>query len=1435
MPSRSSIRADLARSRPTVRRCLALFAVLSLAAAAAGDVRFRTGVAILPNKPAAQAAGDAVGLAPAHGSRHIVVQFAGPVQGAQRAALRAAGLDLLSYLGDDAYFAAVAAGADRDAIAVAAPLRAAMDIRPAWKLHPALAAGEVVKWSVVELDKADPGNPTVAAYVLFHPDVGRAAARDLVQQLGGVVARELASLNGLVIEMPYQGLFVLAADDAVQWIEPPLPPWSEVNNSNRTRVGADTVFGPPYNLTGAGVDVLVYDGGQVFVHNDLAGRVTVGGSDTSGISSHATHVAGTIGGAGTVQPQYRGMAPAVDIISYGFEQEGGLHEGFLYTDPGDLEADYGEAINVYGADISNNSIGSNVEPNGFDCSWQGDYGVTSAVIDAVARGSVSGGAPFRIVWANGNERQGSRCDVEGFGDYYSIAPPADAKNHITVGALNSNDDSVTSFTSWGPTDDGRMKPDVSGPGCQSNDDFGVTSCTSSATGYTTLCGTSMSSPTVCGLSALLLEDYRSAHPGEPDFRGSTLKVLLAHTAADVQNAGPDYQTGYGSVRIPEAVDFLRSGSLVEAEVDNAGSYNVVVVVNPGDPVLRVTLAWDDAPGTPNVNPNLVNDLDLVVTSPSGVRAYPWTLNPANPSAPAVRTAENHRDNIEQVFVADPEVGGWSVEVRGTSVPEGPQPFSIAGSPLLVNCSSQGSIGLDRSRYNCSASATLRVVDCDLNSDDALVDTVNVTIASTSEPAGESVVLTEISPEAATFLGSIPLGTTDAAGVLHIVEGDTITATYVDADDGLGGIHVTVTDTATVDCTAPVISDVGVSNIGPRKATITFNTSEPAQGSTEYGDACGSPSGAKMGAADVTAHALDLTNLTPGTTYFFSVSAVDAAANAATDDNGGACFTFATPDVPNFFTEQFTTGSDLVGQMLTYVPDASIDRYRACMEPLAGGLPTDPTGGTNVSLGDDSSVLVNVAGGNTVKLYGTSWTGFYVGSNGYVTFGASDGAYLESYAAHFEMPRVSGWFDDLNPLSGGSVSYKQLADRVAITWLNVPEYNTGNQNTFQIELFFDGTIRTSWLTMAAPDGIAGLSEGVGLDVDFGPSDLSAVGDCGPRPPIAQDVYAETATGQNVALGLIASDDGTPDPLVYIVLSLPVHGALSDPQAGAITSVPYTLAANGDTVVYDPAGSYEGPDDFTYKVNDGGTPPDGGDSNVATVHVTIGVPVPVYEFLVDDANPGWAVEGLWAFGRPTGGGSGNRDPTSGYTGQNVYGFNLNGDYLNSMPARYLTSSAIDCTGLTDVSVSFRRWLGVESSTYDHATFEVSNNGTQWVTVWANGVGSFSEASWSLQEYDISALADGQPAVYLRWAMGPTDSSVTYPGWNLDDIVIEARVERPPCPADLNGDGVVTLDDLSTLLVHFGLSGVGPEDGDLDGDTDVDLEDLSLMLVVFGLDCP
>ncbi len=646
-------------------------------------IEWRTGAVPVGAKSKAQIR-EAIAALRARGTgRHFVVAFDAPLTPAERTVLREAGLRLLSYLGSNAFFASLSpATLDPAAVSRVASLTDVRVIEREWKLHPALLAGEPPSWAVLGDDEE---NPIVAAYVVFHADVALAPeALEIAGRHGARVVSQVRSINTLVVELPLAGVAALADEDAVQWIEPPLPPLEGINDITRQITEAGIVQAPPYNLDGSGVTVLVYDGGTAeATHPDFGGRLQV--RDSSPSHPHPTHVACIIGGDGAASDGlYRGMAPGVTMESYGFEDDGS--DIFLYTNPGDLENDYDRAINAYGADISNNSIGTNTCSNGFPCEITGDYGVTAELIDSIVRGSL--GEPFRIIWSNGNERACLRCRDDGvhtLDGYHSTAPPACAKNHITVGALG-DDDSVTTFTSWGPCDDGRLKPDLSAPGET------VTSCTLGGV-YVSYSGTSMSGPAVAGISALLLQDFRAQFPYRDDPLNSTVKTLLAHTAADLQNEGPDYQTGYGSVRIQQAIDLMRSDNglnFLEAPVSHGQGYPLMLQVNPGDAQLKITLAWDDLPGTPNVDPALVNDLDLRVYDPDGVQHFPWTLDPEDPGAGAVRTRADHVNNVEQVVVDSPMEGLWLAEVFGTNVPGGPQSFSVCASPRLAyDCNDNG--------------------------------------------------------------------------------------------------------------------------------------------------------------------------------------------------------------------------------------------------------------------------------------------------------------------------------------------------------------------------------------------------------------------------------------------------------------------------------------------------------------------------------------------------------------------------------------------------------------------------------------------------------------------------------------------------------------------------------------------------------------------------
>lgn len=609
------------------------------------------------------------------GGRHVVVQFGRPVTAEARAALQRRGIELLTPLGSDAYFAALNDEELRvDAMAVIAPLKRVDAIEPAWKIHELLADGNEPDWAIIR--RTEHAQPIVAAYVLLHRDVDGAAARALMQDMGVDVRTVLRTVNGFVIELPLDRVRFVAALDGVQWIEPALPPLGAMNDLARASIGADVLQGPPYSLDGSAVKVMVYDSGTVDgSHPDLAGRVTV--HDSVGASQHSTHVSGIIGGTGAESGGlYRGMAPNVHIESYALETFG-LGDFVLYDDPGDLEHDYEDAINNVGVDLANNSIGSNVAVLGLPCALEGDYSVVSAIVDSIASGAL--GRELPIMWAAGNERIfPSLCGT----GWRTIPPPATAKNSIVVGAVYSDFDVITSFSSYGPVDDGRIRPDVCAPGCELAGDNGVTS-TNLGGGYIPLCGTSMATPAVSGVVALMMEDHRNSAPaGAQPLTPAMIKATLVQTALDLWHEGPDYRNGYGLVQADKAVEHVRSGNCVEGEVAQDEVWETPIVVVPGTTELRATIAWMDPPGTPNVNSALVNDLDLMLVGPDG-EFFPWTLNPATPGQDAVQTQADHRNNVEQVSVSNPTPGLWQVQVIGFDVPMGPQRFAVASGATIV--------------------------------------------------------------------------------------------------------------------------------------------------------------------------------------------------------------------------------------------------------------------------------------------------------------------------------------------------------------------------------------------------------------------------------------------------------------------------------------------------------------------------------------------------------------------------------------------------------------------------------------------------------------------------------------------------------------------------------------------------------------------------------
>ena len=448
-------------------------------------------------------------------------------------------------------------------------------------------------------------------------------------------------------------------------------------------------------LTGSGVTLGIWDAGAVLRnHVEFGGRATQRDSAVQ-THFHATHVAGTMVGGG-ISPSALGMSPAAVIDCYDWDHD---------------DAEMNSAA-LAGLRVSNHSYGfitgwqrTAIVPTGgegdidpipvVNWTWFGDTRISQLEdyffgyysFEAKAWDKIAVDNPYYLfVKSAGNDRnQGpppgtahsvwdydqdrfvvstDTRNLDGNGGYDCISHASTAKNGLTVGAVNDVSGgyrspslvSMSSFSCWGPTDDGRIKPDIVGNGVQL---YSATNTGNHA--YTSLSGTSMSAPNVSGSLGLLIEHYRSTHPGEPDMLSSTLKGLIIGTADECGPApGPDYQFGWGLLNTLKAAELLtqdQSMPLVVSEhtLFQGEEFELVVISDASAPQLRVTICWIDP--VPTIDPPyaldpvdkmLVNDLDVRLLDGEDVN-LPWILDVFFPSRAAIR-GDNITDNVEQVVV-----------------------------------------------------------------------------------------------------------------------------------------------------------------------------------------------------------------------------------------------------------------------------------------------------------------------------------------------------------------------------------------------------------------------------------------------------------------------------------------------------------------------------------------------------------------------------------------------------------------------------------------------------------------------------------------------------------------------------------------------------------------------------------------------------------------
>lgn len=439
------------------------------------------------------------------------------------------------------------------------------------------------------------------------------------------------------------------------------------------------------DLNGEGMTVGVWDGGVgLSTHVELNGRIVFKDKSTA-VDRHATHVIGTVASAGTNNIASKGMAPKATIWSNDWNR-----------DTSEMATQAAEGLLVsnhsYGVDTTNDNFPIPVD-------YFGSYDFTAYRFDMIAFN-----APFyQPVVAAGNDRQ----------KYFGLNPTKKgndlllgsslAKNSIIVAAVydvpnytSANQVTMSPFSSYGPTDDFRIKPDISAKGVQ------VFSTINSADNksYETLNGTSMAAPAVSGV--LILWQQYAIQKNENPYRSATLRALMVQTADETgTDPGPDHKFGWGLINAKRGIEVITASKseaalIEELSLAQGATYEKNITVTKSGTNLTATLAWTDSPRNLNEQfaqylddptPALDNDLDLRIYK-DGTEYFPWKLNKDFNLLFALK-GDNDVDNIEKVEIPNADPGVYKLVVsHKNQLSRGKQDFS------LVVSSTQGTLSLE---------------------------------------------------------------------------------------------------------------------------------------------------------------------------------------------------------------------------------------------------------------------------------------------------------------------------------------------------------------------------------------------------------------------------------------------------------------------------------------------------------------------------------------------------------------------------------------------------------------------------------------------------------------------------------------------------------------------------------------------------------------------
>ncbi len=657
-------------------------------------------------------------------------------------------------------------------------------------------------------------------------------------------------------------------------------------------------------LTGADVPVAVCDTGvgtgtdYDSMHLDLRGRVlaVIDYAGNSGIDydGHGTHCAGIIAGNGA-----SGVSD-----SNGFEVGLGIApEALIVTQNYLASYSYDPISDVLGAAYS---AGAQVHSNSWGDGYYSERGYTTTCIEwdeAMLDVKPGEDGTQRLIVLKSAGNDGS----------YGLSSPGEAKNTIAIGATENyrpekgctNMNSLADFSSRGMCEDGRVKPDLCGPGeciisaCSSQSYPGW--CEGSFGSYHEYCsGTSMSCPAAAGTAALLVEKVRSETENLPS--PALVRAWMIATAFDMPDPSnkpiPNEDEGWGRIDLSALLDpdanilyYDEEVMFTETGEDHILTVSVASLTEP----FRVALAWLDAPGALHAQPALVNDLDLIVT---GADWTEYLGNNFSDSFSEPGGQPDRRNNVECVFVEAPQ-GQYHIRVvahqitsdttPGTSGIQ--QPFALFVSNAL-DISSKAWIRFSERAYRCDAEVEVTLADLDL----AEASSVTVMAASTYAPdEWLEVSLFPDEEHPGMFSGTFKLTPSDEFehDAVRIAHNYFVGALYIDEDDGMGGRNAETICYAQADCEGPVLQMTEITQSESGRVRFSIGASEPCSVKIGYWDATGQVKYAQSPSQRKDEHDIDIEDLYPCSSYCAVIELTDAYGNCTIWDNEGQSFTFET--------------------------------------------------------------------------------------------------------------------------------------------------------------------------------------------------------------------------------------------------------------------------------------------------------------------------------------------------------------------------------------------------------------------------------------------------------------------------------------------------------------------------------------------------------------